>query len=94
MENRKCVMLDEVLHRRLKSFCATHNMLMSNYIDYCVGVLLLADELGNNKEYNRVEEEIFAELEKKYTTNDFNEEHFNQLVSRKNKIIEDTENGI
>ena len=51
MENRKCVMIDEKLHRRLKSYCGAKGFMIGSYVDSCIHQFLFGDELLLDEEY-------------------------------------------
>lgn len=88
MENRKCVMLDEVLHKRLKTYCASQGILISSYVDYCVSSLLFADEIESNVEYQSIVREIM-DIGKKNMT----DERIQKLLNRQKEIINEIERG-
>jgi|LakMenE18May11ns_1017448.scaffolds.fasta_scaffold9353125_2 hypothetical protein len=64
MENRKCVMIDEKLHRRLKSYCGAEGLLISSYVENCIKQFLIGDELVLDGEYNSLNKR-FSEILKK-----------------------------
>jgi len=64
MENRKCVMLDEALHKRLKTYCASQGISISTYADYCIHQFLVGDELSIDEKYQELEVRFRALMKK------------------------------
>lgn len=88
MENRKCVMLDEVLHKRLKTYCASQGISITSYVDYCVSTLLFAEEIESNVEYQKIVRQIIDQGSKNIP-----EDKLNQLRNRQKEIMEQVERG-
>ncbi len=55
MENRKCIMVDESLHKRLKTYCASQGISISSYVDYCIHQNLVGDELSIDEKWNELQ---------------------------------------
>jgi len=55
MENRKCVMMDEALHKRLKTYCASQGISISSYVDNCVHQFLVGDELSIDEKWEELQ---------------------------------------
>jgi len=64
MENRKCVMLDEPLHKRLKTYCASQGILISSYVDICINQNLLGDELSIDEKYKELQKRFRVLMKK------------------------------
>lgn len=85
MENRKCVMMDEALHKRLKTYCASQGILISSYVDNCIHQFLVGDELSIDEKYQELQVR-FRILMKKlkqegdtFTESDEYKQYFNDL---------------
>ena len=88
MENRKCVMLDETLHKRLKTYCASQGISITSYADYCISSLLFAEEIESNVEYQSLVK-LIIEMGSK----NIPKEKLDELLERQKQIIKDVERG-
>lgn len=72
MENRKCVMLDELLHKRLKTYCASQGISITSYVDYCIHQFLVGDELSIDEKWKELQIRFRGLMDKmKDSGNDF-----------------------
>lgn len=55
MENRKCIMVDESLHKRLKTYCASQGISISSYVDNSIHQFLVGDELSIDEKYQELQ---------------------------------------
>ena len=81
-------MLDENLHKRLKTYCASQGILISSYVDYCISSSLFAEEIENNVEYQSIVREII-DGGKKNMSND----RLQKLLDRQKEILDEVERG-
>lgn len=54
----KSILIDEKLHRRLKTYTQKKNLLLGKYVEYCINIMLTADELSIDDEYLALNERI------------------------------------
>ena len=64
MENRKCIMVDEDLHRRLKTYCASQGISISSYADSCIHQLWVGVELSIDEKYKKLQKRLCALMKK------------------------------
>jgi hypothetical protein len=88
MEKRKCIMLDEILHKRLEAYCASEGISVNSYAVYCISTLLFAEEIESNVEYQSLVRQIIYQGSKNIP-----EEKLEQLRNRQKEILEEVERG-
>jgi hypothetical protein len=72
MENRKCIMVDESLHKRLKTYCASQGISISSYVDNSIHQFLVGDELSIDEKWKELQIRFRGLMEKmKDSGNDF-----------------------
>jgi len=64
MENRKCIMVDEDLHKRLKTYCASQGISISSYVDNCIHQFLVGDELSIDEKYEELQKRFRVLMKK------------------------------
>jgi hypothetical protein len=80
MENRKCIMLDENLHKRLKTYCASQGILISSYVDDCIYQNLLGDELSIDEKYQQLQVRFRALIKNARDDNFIESDDFKQYL--------------
>ena len=81
-------MLDETLHKRLKTYCASQGISITSYVDYCISSLLFAEEIESNVEYKSLVKLIIETGSKNMP-----KEKLDELLERQKQIIKDIERG-
>jgi len=64
MENRKCIMVDESLHKRLKTYCASQGISISSYVDNSIHQFLVGDELSIDEKYEELQKRFRVLMKK------------------------------
>ena len=81
-------MLDETLHKRLKTYCAKEGISITCYVNYCISLLLTGEEIQSNVEYQSIIRQII-DLGGENTPKD----KLEQLLNRQKEIYNEIERG-